>query len=105
MKVTIDIPDSYALYFSLSALSGLEKQFKLFTALMLIKQGKISVSKGAELAEITIYDFLKECKENDIPVIDYSKKELDEEFANIRKELPWRGDHASECWNVGMLGC
>jgi predicted HTH domain antitoxin len=83
MKVTIDIPDSYALYFGLS---GIERQLKLFTALMLVKQGKISVSRAAELAEITIYDFLKQCKENDIPVVDYSKEELKEEFENIKRE-------------------
>ena len=84
MKVTLDIPDSYALYFSFS---NLEKQLKLFTALMLVKQGKISVSKGAEFAELNIYDFLKECKENDIPVIDYSKEGLKEEFEKIKREL------------------
>ncbi len=84
MKVTLDIPDSCALYFGLSSI---ERQLKLFTALMLVKQGKISVSKAAELAEINIYDFFKECKENDIPVIDYSKEELNEEFENIQREL------------------
>ena len=84
MKVTLNIPDSYALYFGLSSI---ERQFKLFTALMLVKQGKISVSKGAELSELTIYDFLRECKQNEIPVIDYSKEELEEEFENIKKEL------------------
>ncbi|MGD2086242.1 MAG: UPF0175 family protein [Candidatus Aminicenantes bacterium] len=84
MKVTLNIPDSYALYFGLSSI---EKQFKLFSALMLVKQGKISVSKGAELSELTIYDFLRECKQNEIPVIDYSKEELKEEFENIKKEF------------------
>jgi predicted HTH domain antitoxin len=84
MKVTLNIPDSYALYFGLSSI---EKQFKLFTALMLVKQGRISVSKGAELSELTIYDFLRECKQNEIPVIDYSKEELKEEFENIKKEF------------------
>jgi predicted HTH domain antitoxin len=79
MKVTLNISDSYALYFGLSSI---EKQFKLFTALILVKQGKISVSKGAELSELTIYDFLRECKQNDIPVIDYSKEELKEEGIN-----------------------
>ena len=55
--------------------------------MMLVKQGKISVSKGAEFAEMSIYDFLKECKENDIPVIDYSKEELKQEFEKIKREL------------------
>jgi len=30
---------------------------------------------------------LRECKQNEIPVIDYSKEELEEEFENIKKEL------------------
>jgi len=64
---------------------------KLFTALMLVKQGKISVSRGAELSELSIYDFLRECKQNEIPVIDYSKEELEEEFENIKKELQGEG--------------
>lgn len=84
MKVTLDIPDSYALFVGLS---NIERQLKLYTALMLVKQEKISISKAAELAEISIYDFLKECKENDIPVIDYSKEELKEEFEAIKREL------------------
>ncbi len=84
MTVTLNLPDSYALYFDLSSIEG---QFKLLAALMLVKQGKISVSKGAELSGLTIYDFLRECKQNEIPVIDYSKEELREEFENIKKEL------------------
>jgi predicted HTH domain antitoxin len=84
MKVTLDIPDSYALYFTLSSL---EKELKLFTALMLVKQGKISVSKGAELSEMSIYDFMGECKKNEIPVIDYSREELKQEFEAIKREL------------------
>lgn len=84
MKVTLDIPDSYALYFTLSSI---EKEFKLYTALMLVKQGKISVSRGAEFAEMTIYDFMRECKKNDIPVIDYSREELKQEFETIKREL------------------
>ncbi len=84
MKVTLEIPDSYALYFSLA---NMEKEFKLNTALMLVKQGRISVSKGSELADMTIYDFLKECKKNEIPVIDYSKEELTREFENLKREM------------------
>jgi predicted HTH domain antitoxin len=84
MKVTLDIPDSYALYFTFSSI---EKEFKLYTALMLVKQGKISVSRGSEFAEMTIYDFMRECKKNDIPVIDYSREELKQEFETIKREL------------------
>lgn len=84
MKVTLDIPDSYALHLNPPTI---EREFKLFAALMMVKQGRISVSRGSELAGLTIYDFLKECKENEIPVIDYSISDLEEEFGKIKKEL------------------
>ncbi|MCK4762054.1 MAG: UPF0175 family protein [Candidatus Aminicenantes bacterium] len=84
MRVTLDIPDSYAMYFKRR---DIEKDMKLYTALILVKQGKVSLSKGAELAGITIYDFLKECRENEIPVIDYSKEKLAEEFDGIKREF------------------
>ena len=91
MKVTLDIPDSYALYFTLSSI---EKEFKLYTALMLVKQGKISVSRGAEFAEMTIYDFMRECKKNDIPVIDSPARAVDAidslvDYANIKSGKDW----------------
>lgn len=84
MKVVVDIPDNVAMYLKLSTL---EKQLRLFTALILVRKESISISRGAELAGMTIYDFLKECKDNDIPVIDYSREELKEEFENLKKEL------------------
>jgi len=84
MKVTLDIPDSYALYFSLKTI---EAEFLLNSALMLYKQGRLSVSKASELAGIGLYEFLKKCKENDIPVIDYSPEELTQEFTDLKKAM------------------
>jgi len=75
MKITVDIPDS------------IEKELKLYTTLMLFKQGKISLSKASELAQMTIYDFIKECKKYEIPVVDYSKEELEEEFETLKMEM------------------
>lgn len=85
MRVTLDIPDSYALLFSLKSI---EKELKLYAALMMLKKGKISVSKGAELADVSIYEFLNSCKEYEIPVIDYSKEELTEELESLKQEMP-----------------
>ena len=84
MKVTLDIPDSYALLYTLASI---EKGFKLSMALMLVRQGKISVSRGAELAELEIYEFLNECKKNEIPVIEYSEQEILDEFEALKQDL------------------
>ena len=84
MKVTLDIPDSYALLFTLSSI---EQELKLYAALMLVKKGKISVSKGAELCGMSIYDFMAACKENGIPTLDYSEEELSEEFESLKREM------------------
>lgn len=80
MRVTLDIPDKCALLFSQNEI---EKEFKLYAALMLLKKGKISVSRGAELADISIYDFLSSCKEFEIPVLNFSKEELEGELASF----------------------
>jgi predicted HTH domain antitoxin len=69
MKVTVEFPDSLALYCSQYRI---EDEIKLNMALMLVKQGKISVSRGSELAGLDLYAFLYECKKNEIPVLDFS---------------------------------
>ena len=82
MNLTITIPDSYKLYFNNK---DIEKEIKENNALMLYKQEKISIEKASELAEINIYDFMLECKINQIPVIDYTEEEIIEEFEKIRE--------------------
>jgi predicted HTH domain antitoxin len=47
---------------------------------MLYKQGKVSLSKAAKLAKKDIYDFMRECKKNEIPVLHTSKEELLQEI-------------------------
>ena len=36
---------------------------------------------------INIYDFIHECKENEIPVIDYTEEELAKEFEKVKKVI------------------
>lgn len=87
MELRINIPESYTLYFDANNEESVGKEFKKNNALMLFKQGRVSVSKAAELAELDIYEFLAECKKNEIPVVDYSPEELDKEIAAIRSRL------------------
>lgn len=74
MELTFEIPDTLLSIYKNKQF--LTEVFKLNNALMLYKKGDISISKALELTGLDIYDFIKECKKNDIPVIDLSKEEL-----------------------------
>ncbi len=84
MNITIELPESYKLYFGDSEI---EYELKKNSALILFKQGRVSLSKASELSEMNIYDFIVECKKNQIPVIEYSVEEIDRELENIRKRI------------------
>jgi predicted HTH domain antitoxin len=49
-------------------------------ALNLFGAGCVTLAQAARIANLTIYDFLEVLKETDIPVVDYSSTELDEEL-------------------------
>lgn len=81
MKVTIEIPKSFDGYFSEI---DIPNEFKLNNALILYKQGKISISRASELAGLDIYEFMYECKKNEIPIIDYSENDFKDELKNLK---------------------
>lgn len=84
MKITLDLPDQYTIYFNQEEI---QKEIKLNNALMLYKKHRISLSKAAEFANLPIYDFMHECKENEIPVIDYTEEELAKELDMAKKVM------------------
>jgi len=49
----------------------------------LFKTAKVTLSKAAELAGIDIYDLIRFCKEEQIPVIDITKEELLKELKGM----------------------
>ncbi|OQY54360.1 MAG: UPF0175 family protein [Candidatus Parabeggiatoa sp. nov. 2] len=49
-------------------------------ALNLFGANCLTLAQAARIANLTIYDFLDLLKETDIPVVDYSPTELDEEL-------------------------
>lgn len=61
-----------------------EEQLSL--ALMLFKKNKISIGKAREIAGIDIYEFQKECKKHQIPIINYSLKEIEAELNMIQRQ-------------------
>ncbi|MGD9973859.1 MAG: UPF0175 family protein [Desulfatirhabdiaceae bacterium] len=65
----------------------IEREMRISYALTLFKTSSITLSKAAELADMTIYDFIKVCKENQIAVIDISREELMQELESMRLPL------------------
>lgn len=84
MQVSIDLPD---IYFSFYDKPTLVKELQLSLALILFKQSKVSITKAANIAGIDLYEFMKECKKNEISVINISVEEQNEEWRNLKKEF------------------
>ena len=84
MQVSIDLPD---VYFSFYDKPTLVKELQLSLALILFKQSKVSITKAANIAGRDWYEFMKECKRNEIPVINISVEEQNEEWNNLKKEF------------------
>ena len=78
-KLTLDIP-----YNAFSALRQSPAEFakELLEAALCkwYEQGKISQSKGAEIANISRYEFIEVMKKHNVSPFQYTHEELDKEF-------------------------
>jgi predicted HTH domain antitoxin len=84
MEVSVDLPD---IYFSFYDKHTLVKEIQLSLALILFKQSKVSITKAAKIAGMDLYEFMKECKKNEIPVLNFSIEEQNEEWEQLNKEF------------------
>jgi len=75
MQVTLNIPDLTTLTLN-NDIQELKHIIKLNTALMLYKNAKFSIEQASTFADLSIYEFMAECKKNQIPTISYSEDEL-----------------------------
>jgi predicted HTH domain antitoxin len=80
MDITLNLPNNFTAF---QSMSDIEQDIRLSYSLWLFKNAKVSISKAAELANLTIYELMNACKKNDVPVIDMSKGELLDDLANI----------------------
>lgn len=85
MHIDVEIPDRFEF---LADRKEWQQNLKLYTALMLFKQHKISIGAGSELAGIDIYSFMKLCGQHGIPVIDYEPGELEAEINSLMNDTP-----------------
>ena len=81
MQVAINLPSDFV---EMQTASVIEGEMRVSYALTLFKAARVTLSKAAELAGMTIYDFMKVCKENQIPVIDITREELLQELESMR---------------------
>jgi len=58
----------------------LMQTIKLNMSLMLFKNGKFSIEQASHFTNLSLYDFMNECKKNHIPVISYDENELENEM-------------------------
>lgn len=84
MQILVELPDEY---FSFYDKPTLAKELQVSLALLLFKQSKISIGKAANIAGMDLYEFIKECKKNEIPVISITVDELNAEWESIQKEF------------------
>ena len=84
MQVTMELPDQY---FLTATPQEVAEEMKLNHALMLYKEGKISIGAACELASMNIYEFMKICKKHRIEILQYDEGELEEEVRRAVQEL------------------
>ena len=82
MQLVINVPDKYLLNYSAQKMAH---YLKLYTALIMFKDGQLSAGAACEFADIDRYTFLAECKEHDIPVVDYNENEIETELEELLK--------------------
>lgn len=80
MEVAFNLPHEFVL---LQSIKDIEKDMRLSYALWLFKGAKVTLAKAAEIAMLDIYDFMAECKKNEVPVITLSREELLDELASM----------------------
>ncbi|MEW5692271.1 MAG: UPF0175 family protein [Candidatus Hydrogenedentota bacterium] len=85
VTVKIEFPKDIFLHWG-SSKENVEKDVKEATALKLFREKRLSFGKAAELAGMCLSDFMDLTREHKIPLIDYSKEELEDEI-KTSKEL------------------
>ena len=81
MIITIDLPDEFM---ALEQVHEVQRELRLSYALRLYKQARVTISRAAELAGVGLYRFIEICSEEQIPVIDVTREELQQELEGLK---------------------
>jgi predicted HTH domain antitoxin len=63
--------------------SEMARMMKLYTAMQLYREHKLSLGQASELSEMHKDEFMRERGRHDIPVIDYSPEDLHKELLSF----------------------
>ena len=80
---TFDLPKVFQTYWGTKKVA--EKKITEATVLSLFQEEKISTSKGAELLDIPIQDFMDLLNKHGIPLDDETPEEMDEGLRNLQR--------------------
>lgn len=83
MQVAIDLPNDLVAF---QATADLRQEIRASYALWLYQRERVTLAKAAEVAGVSLYDFMSLCKSNQIPVIDISRDELIAELAGLESK-------------------
>ncbi len=77
MQIAIELPNDFAAF---QTEPVLRMEISMSYAIWLYQRGRVTLAKAAELAGVSLYDFMAACKENHVPVIDLTRDELIDEL-------------------------
>ncbi len=80
MQVAIDLPNDFVAF---QTTADLHREIRVSYALWLYRHERVTLSKAAEVAGVSLYEFMKFCKSDRIPVIDLSQEELMAELGRL----------------------
>jgi len=82
MQVAIDLPNDLVAF---QGAADTRQELRISYALWLFQRERVTLTKAAEIAGVSLYEFLNLCKSNQIPVIDMSRDELTAELEGFGK--------------------
>lgn len=80
MQIAIELPNDFVAF---QAAPTLRSEISASYALWLFQQERVTLAKAAELASMSLYDFMIFCKNNGVAVIGISPEELRDEFESF----------------------
>jgi predicted HTH domain antitoxin len=80
MQIAIELPNDFVAF---QDVPDIRQEVRTSYALWLYQRERVTLVKAAEVAGVSLYDFMGICKSNQIPVIDITREELLEELTGF----------------------
>ena len=82
MQIAIDLPSELVAF---QGAHDTRQEVRTSYALWLFQRERITLAKAAEVAGVSLYEFMSLCKSHQIPVLDMSRDELTAELEGFEK--------------------